>query len=74
MGNHKRPLCEGGVLWFAVCLYGFLGVIVLVYLREVGFALSLSLAMGGGWGVGGLRVGWGWVVLPFPGESWRLFF
>ena len=47
----------------------FSGVIILVYLREVGFALSLSLSLflllcGGGWGVcvcvwleGGVGVG-----------------
>ena len=35
--------------------------------------LSLSLCVGG-WGVGGLRVGWGWVVLPFPAECWGLSF
>ena len=51
----------------------FSGVIVLVYLREVGFALSLLLC-GGGWGVFGLRVGKGWVVLPCPGESLGLSF
>ena len=34
----------------------FSGAMVLVYLREVGFALSLMLC-GGGWGVCGLRVG-----------------
>ena len=34
----------------------FSGVIVLVDLREVGFALSLLLC-GGGWSVGGLRGG-----------------
>ena len=52
----------------------FSGVIVLVDLREVGFALSLLLC-GGGWGVWGLRgVGWGWVVLPFPWEFWGLSF
>ena len=49
----------------------FLGGHSLVYLREVGFALSLLLC-GGGWGVCvcgcGLRVGWGWVVLPFWGS------
>ena len=50
--NHKQrlwkttnaPLSERGVYGFGVCVYGFLGVIVLVYLREVGFALSLSLS------------------------------
>ena len=43
------------VLGCAFLVYS--GVIVLVYLREVGFALSLLLR-GGGWGgVGGLRVG-----------------
>ena len=36
----------------------FTGVIVLVVLREVGFALSLLLC-GGGWGVWGLRGGVG---------------
>ena len=36
----------------------FSGVIVLVDLREVGFALSLLLC-GGGWGVWGLRGGVG---------------
>ena len=51
----------------------FSDVIVLVCLREVGFAISLLLC-GGGWGVWGLRVGWGWVVLPFPGECWGLSF
>ena len=65
--NHKQrlwktinaPLCEGGVYGFGVCVYGFFsGVIVLVDLREVGFALSLLLC-GGGWGVWGLRGGVG---------------
>ena len=67
--NHKQrlwktinaPLCEGGIYGFGVCIYGFLGVIVLVYLREVGFALSLSLAvwwwLGCGWVEGGVGVG-----------------
>ena len=46
-----------------------------MYLREVGFALSLLLC-GGGWGVCVCVVegGWGCVVLPFPGESWGLSF
>ena len=73
--NHKRrlwktinaPLCEGGVYGFGVCVYGFLGVMVLVYLREVGFALSLMLC-GGGWGVCGLRVGGGGWCFPFRGS------
>ena len=48
----------------ACAFMAFLRVIVLVCLREVGFAPSLSLSLsfslslcGGGWGVGGLRVG-----------------
>ena len=46
----------------------FSGVIVLVDLKEVGFALSLLLC-GGGWGVWGLRggVGGGW-CFPFRGS------
>ena len=45
----------------------FWGVMVLVYLREVGFALSLMLC-GGGWGVCGLRVGGGGWCFPFRGN------
>ena len=45
----------------------FSGVMVLVYLREVGFALSLMLC-GGGWGVCGLRVGGGGWCFPFRGS------
>ena len=64
--EHKRrlwktinaPLCEEGIYGFGMCVYGFVGVIVLVYLREVGFVLSLLLC-GGGWG------GWG-----FGGGGW----
>ena len=73
METINAPLCKGGVYGFGVCVYGFLGVMVLVYLREVGLpslSLSLSLSLcGGGWGVGGLRVGWGWVALP--STCWR---
>ena len=38
-----------------------------MYLREVSFALSLSLC-GGGWGVCGLRVGGGGWCFPFQGS------
>ena len=61
MENHKRPLARGGY-GFGVCVYGFVGVIVLVYLREVGFALSLWLWwwwLGCGWVEGGVGVGGG---------------
>ena len=55
----------------------FSGVIVLVGLREVGFALSLLLC-GGGWGVWGLRGGGGWCfpfrrnLGGFPSEGSRM--
>ena len=53
----------------------FSGVMVLVYLREVGFALSLMLC-GGGVCVC-VCVGWGWVGVggaSLSGESWGLSF
>ena len=73
METINAPLCEGGVYGFGVCVYGFLGGNGFG-LFEGGWFCPLSHAVWVWLGCVWVEGGWGWVVLPFPGESWGLSF
>ena len=61
----ETPPCQRGAFLVWGCAF--------MYLREVSFA-PLSHAVWGWLGCVWVEGGWGWVVLPFPGESWGLSF